>query len=205
MKEPIYKRPFDLSVLLFAHLILFPLWFFLWTLIPLLIWLEDRGPIFYRQKRVGKDGKEFTVLKFRTMIKDADKNGPSWTMEGDPRVTRVGRFLRRTALDELPSLLGILRGDIGFVGPRALAMEEQKFLERVIPGFEKRLSVRPGLTGLSQVYNRKDEPHRKLRYDLKYIENMNLWLDLKLILLSVRNTVTARWDRRKGKEKQAVS
>jgi len=204
MKEPIYKRPFDISILLLAHVILFPLWLILWSGIPLLIWLEDRCPIFYRQRRFGKGGKEFTVLKFRTMINDADKNGPSWTMEGDPRVTRVGRILRRTALDELPSLLSILRGDMSFVGPRALAIEEQKFLEEKIPGFEKRLSARPGLTGLSQVYNRKDESHRKLRYDIKYIKNMNLWLDLKLMFLSLWNTIIARWDKRSGKGKQLV-
>lgn len=205
MKEPIYKRPFDLIVLFLAHLILLPIWLLIWIVIPLLIWLNDKGPVFYGQKRVGRGGKEFMVFKFRTMVKDADRNGPTWTLEGDPRVTRVGRILRKTALDELPSLLSILKGDMSFVGPRALAMEEQKFLEKTISGFEKRLSVRPGLTGLSQVYNRDDEPRRKLRYDLKYIENMNLWLDLKLMLLSVWNTITARWDRRKGKEKQAVS
>lgn len=204
MKEPIYKRPFDLSVLFLAHLILLLIWVIIWIMIPLMVWLEDRGPIFYRQKRFGKGGKEFTVLKFRTMINDADKNGSSWTMEGDPRVTRVGRILRRTALDELPSLLSILRGDMSFVGPRALAIEEQRFLEEKIPGFRKRLSVRPGLTGLAQVYNRKDESHKKLRYDIKYIENMNLWLDLKLMFLSLWNTITARWDKRSGKEKQFV-
>ncbi len=204
MKKPIYKRPFDLSVLFLAHLILLPIWVLIWIMIPLMVWLEDRGPIFYRQKRFGKGGKEFTVLKFRTMVKDADKKGPFWTYNNDLRVTRVGKILRKTSLDELPSIFWILKGEMSFVGPRALAVEEQKFLEKTISGFEKRLSVRPGLTGLSQVYNRDDEPRRKLRYDLKYIENMNLWLDLKLMFLSVWNTLTGRWDRRGGKEKQFV-
>ena len=90
------------------------------------------------------------------------------------------------------------------LAPRALAIEEQKFLEEKIPGFEKRLSARPGLTGLSQVYNYKDESRRKLRYDIKYIKNMNLWLDLKLMFLSLWNTIIARWDKRSGKGKQLV-
>lgn len=175
----------------------------LWVLISLLIWFEDKTPIFYKQKRAGKKGKEFTVLKFRTMIKDADKNGPVWTNDGDPRVTRIGRILRRTALDELPSLLSILKGDMSFVGPRALAVQEQQLLEKQIPGFEKRLSVRPGLTGLSQVYNYEDDPHLKLHYDLEYISKSNFWLDIKLIVLSFMNTFTARWDKRGGKAKQS--
>jgi lipopolysaccharide/colanic/teichoic acid biosynthesis glycosyltransferase len=202
MNEPIYKRIFDLGVLISTYILLFPLWFILWTLIPLLIWLEDRGPIFYKQKRAGRNGKEFEVYKFRTMVKDADKNGPAWTSEGDQRITKFGKILRKTALDELPSLLSILKGDMSFVGPRALAKNEQEYLEKEIPGYEKRLAVRPGLTGLAQVYNIEDDPYLKLRYDFEYIENMGLWLDIKLMFLSVWNTITGRWDRRKGKGKQ---
>lgn len=140
-KELIYKRIFDLGVLLLAHILLFPIWFLLWTIIPLFIWLEDRGPIFYKQKGAGRYGKEFEVYKFRTMVNDADKMGV-WTDENDPRVTKVGKILRKTSMDELPSLLSILKGDMSFVGPRALTVGEQKYLEKTVPVFEKRLAVR---------------------------------------------------------------
>ncbi len=200
LKSPLYKRIFDLGVLISAHVILFPLWFALWIIIPLLIFLEDGLPVFYGQKRAGMGRKEFIVYKFRTMIKGADKIGDSWTIENDPRLTKVGKILRKTALDELPSLLNIFKGDMSFVGPRALAVDEQKLLENKIPDFARRLSVRPGLTGLAQVYNPEDDPFLKIKYDLEYIEKMSLWLDIKLMFLSVRNTITGRWDKRKGKE-----
>ena len=197
-----YKRPFDLVLLVSAHIALLPLWVVLWTLIPLLIWLSDRGPLFHRQLRAGEGGKPFTLRKFRTMVRDAELIGPAWTTEDDPRFTRFGRVLRRTALDELPSLLNVWKGEMSFVGPRALNVDEQALLERQIPGFNERLVVRPGLTGLAQVYNLSDDPELKLRYDLAYIRGMSLWLDVKLIVLSARNTLFARWDRRKGKAGQ---
>ena len=102
-----YKRPFDLTVLVIAHLLLLPVWGLLWLVIPTLIWLEDRKPVFYRQERMGKGGKTFVVIKFRTMVVDAEDQGPPWTTHNDPRVTRVGLILRRTALDELPEVLSI--------------------------------------------------------------------------------------------------
>ena len=199
MRRDSYQRWFDLAVLILAHLLLFPLWLLLWALIPLLIWTEDRGPIFYRQQRMGKDGKPFTILKFRTMVPDADRKGPAWTTEGDPRVTGVGRLLRLTAMDELPETLSIWKGDMSLVGPRALDVQEYPWLEKQVPGFRERLRVKPGLTGLAQVYDRTDDGPTKLRYDLEYIQRISLWLDVKLLVLSVRNTLTARWDRRSGK------
>jgi len=198
-KEPPSKRLFDLAVLVLAHLILLPVWVFLWTLIPLLIWLEDRGPVFYRQRRAGKDGTSFALAKFRTMVPDADSKGPAWTSEDDPRITRVGRVLRRTALDELPETLNIWKGEMSFVGPRALDVREHELLESQIPGFRERLRVRPGLTGLAQVYNVEDDDRTKLEYDIEYIQNMSLLLDTKLMFLSVRNTLFGRWDTRKAK------
>ena len=119
-----YKTWFDLSILVFAHVLLSPLWIILWLVIPLLIWLDDRGPVFYRQKRMGKNSVPFNVIKFRTMVVDAENQGPSWTTDDDPRVTRVGRILRRTALDELPEVISIWQGNMSFVGPRALDVEE---------------------------------------------------------------------------------
>jgi len=194
-----YKRSLDLAILVLAHLMLLPVWVGLWTMIPLLIWLEDRGPVFYPQARVGKDGKVFTLLKFRSMVPGAERKGPAWTTTSDPRITKVGKLLRKTALDELPEILSIWKGDMSFVGPRALAVDEQHQLEKEIPNFRHRTSVKPGLTGLSQVYNVTDNAVDKLKYDLEYIEGANLWLDLRLMVLSVRNTLLARWDQRAGK------
>ena len=194
-----YKIWFDLTILLLSHLSLFPLFGLLWVGIPILIWIEDRGPVFYRQERVGKDRRVIFVLKFRTMVKDAENKGPSWTIKDDPRVTKVGRILRKTALDELPEVLNILRREMSFVGPRALDVEEQHSLERLIPGFEKRLQTLPGLTGLAQVYDPNDDAYDKLKLDSEYIENMGPRLDLKLLILSLRNTLVARWDKRQGK------
>ncbi len=194
-----YKRPFDLTVLVSAHLLLAPLWLLLWTAIPILIWLEDRGPVFYRQDRVGRGGRTFAIRKFRTMVPQADRIGPAYNVPGDRRVTRVGRFLRKTALDELPQLLNIWSGEMSFVGPKPLFVREYEEIVREIPGFERRAQARPGLTGLAQVYDKADDAQAKLRYDLEYIQRMSLWLDIRIMLLSVRNTVLGKWDERSGK------
>ena len=195
-----YKRAMDLTILVVAHLALAPVWLALWTVIPLLIWLDDRGPIFYSQPRAGRGGAKFSYRKFRTMVVDADKIGPVWTSDDDPRVTRVGRILRKTAMDELPGVLSIWKGDMSLVGPRALPYEEQRMLEREIAGFADRLRVTPGLTGLSQVYNPEDDNLIKLEMDRRYAETMTPWLDVKLIVLSVANTLLARWDTRSAKD-----
>ena len=202
-----YKRPFDLTILTFVHLIppLFVVWVLLWTIIPLLIWMEDRGPIFYKQKRVGKHGKVFTVIKFRTMVVDADTIWPPWTVEGDARITKVGRLLRKTALDELPELLSIWAGDMSLVGPRALSTHEQSQLESEIPGFVKRLDIRPGLTGLAQIQNRSDNADAKLACDLEYIQRMSIWLDFKLLFTSAWYTLRLKWDGRSGRSETRVN
>lgn len=199
VREPLYKRPLDLLVLAVAHIVLAPLFILLWTVIPLVVWLGDRGPVFYKQQRAGKHGCVFTIRKFRTMIPNADRVGPVWTSEGDARITWIGRVLRKTALDELPETLSIWKGDMSLVGPRALAVSEQRMLEERIPGFDERLKVRPGLTGMAQVYNKADDPHLKLKYDREYIARMGLWLDIKLLFLSVYYTVLSRWDSRSSK------
>ena len=202
VKKGRYKRPLDLMILLFAHALLLPLWLVIWTIVPLSIWLEDRGPVFYRQRRSGKDGRVFIVHKFRTMIPDADLKGPAWTASGDPRLTRVGRFLRRTALDELPELWSVLKGDMSFVGPRPLEEIEQTQLENQIPGFHHRLLIRPGLTGLAQVYDTEDVASNKFKLDIEYMEHLSPWLDGKLIFFSVLNSLGAQWDHRSGKPKE---
>lgn len=193
------KRSFDFIISFTGIIISLPLW----LLIGIMILIEDGFPIFYCQERMGKNRKVFRVLKFRSMVKDAEKQG-IWTNENDPRVTKIGRILRKTAMDELPCLLNILKGDMSFVGPKPLAVGEQLMLEKKIPGFEKRLEVKPGLTGLAQVYNSDDDPYRKLQYDLEYIKKNNFLLDLKLFLLSFYNTFTFRWDKRSGKRRQQI-
>ena len=194
-----YKRPFDLIVLVLVHLLLLPMWLFLWTLIPLMIWLWDRGPVFFRQKRAGKNGQVFTISKFRTMSHDFPEPTAIWTVDGDKRITPIGKILRRTAMDEIPCLLSVWTGHMSLVGPRPLDVLEQRMLEKQIPGFECRLGVKPGLTGLAQVYDKMDVAKDKLRYDLEYIDKMSVWLDLRLLIRSVLNTLTAKWDQREGK------
>ena len=193
-----YKRPFDLTIVVLAHVALLPLWVLLWLLIPPLIRLGDRGPVFYRQSRVGYGGRVFTVLKFRTMIPDAEAStGPMWAQVDDTRVTRVGRVLRRTALDELPQLINILRGEMSLVGPRAERPELHAQFLKQVPGWERRLEVQPGLTGWAQVsggYNLS--PELKLRNDLHYIEHRSMWLDLKILYLSLIYTLSGKWDER---------
>lgn len=194
-----YKRWMDTAILLVAHLAFFPVWLALWTFIPLAIWAYDRGPVFYKQKRMGLRGKIIEVRKFRTMVSNAEAIGPAWTLENDPRLTPLGRVLRKTALDELPEILSIWKGDMSLVGPRALAVAEHLELEQRIHGFADRLQVLPGLTGLAQVYDRKDDSDEKFRYDLQYLNSFSPALDVKLLVISVWNTVRGRWDHRSGK------
>jgi lipopolysaccharide/colanic/teichoic acid biosynthesis glycosyltransferase len=195
-----YKRGYDLLILAGAHL--FPpltlVWLLLWTVIPLLIWLEDRGPIFYGQERLGKNGKVFYVLKFRTMVPDAEKmTGAVWATADDPRITKVGRWLRASALDELPQVLNILKGDMSFVGPRAERPELHAQFVGQEPLFAQRIRVRPGLTGVAQVKGSYDlPPAQKVQYDLEYMRTMSPVTDTRLMLASALNTLLRRWDKK---------
>jgi lipopolysaccharide/colanic/teichoic acid biosynthesis glycosyltransferase len=176
-----------------------------WGLIALVVKLHDWGPVFFRDQRVGQGGRIFRVLKFRTMLPDADRHfGPRQATEKDPRVTSVGHWLRATALDELPQLWNILRGDMSFVGPRALRPGEihargngQLLALENIRGYQERHAIPPGLTGLAQIYGDRDLPLRhKFRYDLFYIRHQSFWLDLHLILVSFWITFRGTWERR---------
>ena len=199
--DPPYKRFLDLSILFVGHALLSPIWVLLWIFVPLFIWLEDGRPIFYMQKRLGLHGKHFKAFKFRSMVKDAERRtGAVWAEENDPRVTRIGRILRATALDELPQVLNILSGDMSFVGPRAERPELMERFTEDVPEFPKRLMVRPGLTGMAQIYGKYDSPPaEKLQYDLAYIQKMNPWLDIKLLMLSLYVTFRGKWESRANK------
>jgi lipopolysaccharide/colanic/teichoic acid biosynthesis glycosyltransferase len=177
----------------------------LWLLLAIAIKLEDGGPVFFRQGRVGRGGRVFDALKFRSMVPDAEaRTGPVQATVGDPRVTRVGRFMRSTAMDELPQLWNIVAGDMSFVGPRPLRPGEVEVRGdgrliplAEIPGYAVRHSVRPGLTGLTQVYAPRDiSSTSKFRLDQIYLRRAGFWLDLKLILLSFWITGTGAWERR---------
>jgi lipopolysaccharide/colanic/teichoic acid biosynthesis glycosyltransferase len=198
------KRPFDAGLAGLGILLSSPLW----LLIAGLVKQEDGGPVFYGQDRVGRRGRIFKVLKFRSMVPDAEKlHGPVQAVEKDPRVTRIGRLLRATAMDELPQLINIFRGDMSFVGPRALRPNEKEVRGdpdqrdiQDIPGYAERHQVRPGLTGLTQIFLPGDTPRRKkFRVDRLYIRRRSFWLDLRLIALSFWITFRGRWESRQSK------
>src|SRR5437899_2183004 len=155
------------------------------VLSALFVKLTSRGPAFYTQTRMGRDGKPYTIYKLRSMAHDCEKDsGPCWSRAGDSRVTPVGRFLRRTHLDELPQLWNVLRGDMSLIGPRPERPEFVPQLEQAIPHYRERLAVRPGVTGLAQVQlppdTDLDSVRVKLAYDLYYARKLGLWLDLRV-------------------------
>lgn len=178
-----------------------------WLLIAVAITIDSSGPVFYKQVRWGRDGKQFTLYKFRSMKAAPVNKLVVPATADDPRVTRVGRVLRRMGLDELPQLWSILKGDMSFVGPRALAVGETVEVEvgrRVayedLDGFRQRLEVPPGLTGLATIYLPKDAPPaEKFSMDLEYVRKKSLRLDLKLIWMSFWISLQGKWEARDPK------
>jgi lipopolysaccharide/colanic/teichoic acid biosynthesis glycosyltransferase len=194
----VLKRAFDVTLSGVGLIISAPLW----VVIAIAITIEDRGSVLFPQQRVGLRGETFRALKFRSMIPHASSMPPHQAGEDDPRVTRVGRLLRATAMDELPQLYNIFRGDMSFVGPRPLMPGEIEIrgsgdlvsLDR-IPGYAVRHSVRPGLTGLSQVFAPRDTPReRKFRLDAIYVRHASFCLDVYLVAVSFWITFRGRWE-----------
>lgn len=180
----VFKRLMDLTVSLIGLAALSPLM----ILTALAIWLYDRGPVFYRQQRLTRNGKVFTILKFRSMRVDAEGDGVARLSTGpnDDRVTPVGRWIRRLRLDELPQLINVLRGDMSLVGPRPERPEIAEQYCRVMPAFRLRLQVKAGLTGYAQVYGRyNSDPYEKLEFDLLYINSMNVLTDIQLLFATL--------------------
>jgi lipopolysaccharide/colanic/teichoic acid biosynthesis glycosyltransferase len=197
------KRAFDIVVAGIGLLVSAPIW----LLIAAAIKLEDAGPVFFTQPRVGRRGVPFTAFKFRSMIPDAAFAAPRQAVAGDPRVTRVGAVLRPTAMDELPQLWNIFRGDMSFVGPRPLMPGEIEargdgthVALHAIAGYEDRHAVTPGLTGLAQIYAPRDVRRAaKFRFDRLYARRASFWLDLKLIAVSFWISARGRWEHRASK------
>ncbi len=189
------KRWFDITMALIGLVILAPVF----VVVAILVKLDSPGPVFFRGERVGQDGNIFHILKFRSMVSDAASKGAAITCRGDPRVTRVGRWLRKTKLDEIPSLVNVLRGEMSLVGPRP---EAPSWVERYTPRQRAVLSVKPGITGLAQIKYRSEEEllkgadleaeylkimNDKLTIDLGYMENRSIALDISILW----NTVIA--------------
>lgn len=181
--QQLFKRLLDLAICLPAMLIGAPVM----LLVAIAIKAEDGGPVFFKQARASLDGKVFDILKFRSMVVDAEKYGVIPATEKDPRITKVGRIIRATRLDELPQILNIIKGDMSIVGPRPERVEHMEKYGAMIPEFVFRTKVKGGLTGFAQIYGKYNtSPYDKLRLDMMYIENYSFIMDIKLILMTIR-------------------
>ena len=172
-----------------AVVVTLPLWLLLGAIVWLVVKIDSRGPVIYSQERIGRNGRAFTLYKYRTMIPDAEPNGPAFARVGDPRLTRVGGVLRKTRLDEIPQLWNVFVGDLSLVGPRPERPLFVEQFESTIPFYSSRTLIRPGVTGWAQVnYGYADdeaETVEKLTYDLYYVKNSSVWLDLHILFKSV--------------------
>lgn len=180
------KRLIDIIASLLILIITFPIC----LLSAIAIRIDSEGSTFFKQERIGHNGKVFRILKFRSMKKDAEKDtGPVWSQKDDPRITRVGRFIRKVRIDEIPQMFNVLKGEMSIVGPRPERAFFVEQLSKEIPYYKRRLKVRPGITGWAQVKHKYDESIEdvkiKLRYDLFYIENMSLRMDFKILLRTI--------------------
>ena len=178
-----WKRTMDIVLSLIGLAIVAPFM----VITAVIIKLTDGGPVFYSQKRLTRDGKEFDILKFRSMRSDSEAAGARLAMKDDDRITPIGKFIRRIHFDEIPQILNILKGDMSIVGPRPERKEIQKQYQEVIPEFPLRLKVKAGLTGYAQVYGKYNTtPFDKVKMDIAYIEQYSLWMDIKLIMMTAK-------------------
>jgi len=181
---------------LFLMLVIVPIFLILFLFVAVAIKINSPGSIFFKQVRVGKNGKQFLIYKFRTMVQDAEKNGAQWAVKNDARITAVGRFLRVTRIDELPQIINVIIGEMSFIGPRPERPEFVDELEKTIPHYKLRHLVRPGLSGWAQVNYEyaatKEETAKKLEYDLYYIKNRSIVLDGKIFLKTIMTIISRR-------------
>jgi undecaprenyl phosphate N,N'-diacetylbacillosamine 1-phosphate transferase len=178
MYKKYFKRIFDLILSLIA----LPFWFIILILVALIIYFQDKGPIFYNAPRLGKNGEIFKMYKFRSMKVNApdirNEDGSTFNSEDDPRLTKIGKFIRKTSLDETPQLLNIIKGDMSIIGPRPDLPEHRELYEE---NQERKLEVRPGVSGYNQAYYRNTVPWKeRIQHDIYYIDHLSLWLDIKI-------------------------
>jgi exopolysaccharide biosynthesis polyprenyl glycosylphosphotransferase len=188
-----YRKRF-LDIILAVGLLTLTAPFFL--MIPPLIRLGSRGPIFYQQIRTGKDNKKFQIFKFRSMIIDAEKDGPRWATKNDSRITFIGKIMRKTRIDELPQLWNVLKGEMSLIGPRPERPEFIAMLSKKLPGYHLRHNIKPGLTGWAQIKHpygsSLNDAKEKLQLELYYLKNGSFWLDLKILFRTVFVVLGAR-------------
>ena len=191
-----FKRVLDVILSLMALALLWPVF----LLIALLIKLDSKGPVLFRQKRLGFKGAEFEMLKFRSMIVNAEHTGSGvYSGKNDARVTRMGRIIRATSLDELPQFLNVLRGDMSFIGPRPPLTYHPWPLNEYTPEQRRMFDVRPGITGWAQVHGRKDvEWHHRIELNVWYVDHCSFWLDVKIFLMTIFKVATNADNENKG-------
>lgn len=183
----LYQRIMDLVLSIIGLVIGLPLI----AIFGILIKIEDKGPITYKQERLGKCGRRFYIYKLRFMRTDAEKFGAQWAEKDDPRITKVGKFIRKTRIDEIPQLFNILKGDMGLIGPRPERPNFTVQFNEEIPGFINRLAIKPGLTGWAQVNGGYEiTPEEKLKEDIYYIKNRSILLDFKILFKTVKVVLT---------------
>ncbi|MDR1774334.1 MAG: sugar transferase [Clostridioides sp.] len=182
-----YQRILDIVLSLVGLIIGLPIIF----IFGILIKIEDKGPVLYKQERLGKGGKSFYIYKLRSMRMDAEKYGARWASKDDPRITKIGKFIRKTRIDEIPQLFNILIGNMGIIGPRPERPNFTMQFNKEIPGFVNRLAVKPGLTGWAQVNGGYDiTPEEKLKEDIYYIKHRSFLLDVNILLRTVKVVFT---------------
>jgi sugar transferase (PEP-CTERM system associated) len=190
--EDLIKRLFDLAFALFGLIITAPIM----LLTAIAIRIESPGPIFYLQHRVGMDGKDFKVIKFRSMRQDAEKDGPKWASQNDPRITHVGRIIRKLRMDELPQFINVIKNDMSFVGPRPERRYFVDQLEKAIPFYALRMHAKPGITGWAQINypygDTFEDAKEKLKFELYYMKHRSMWLDLVIIFQTIKVAVKGK-------------
>ncbi|HHQ2480337.1 TPA: sugar transferase [Bacillus cereus] len=187
-----WKRTFDMCFSTTLLILTLPIM----LISAILIKIDSKGSVLYTQERVGVNGDLFKLMKFRSMIHEAEKDGERWAEKNDLRITKVGRFIRRTRIDELPQLINVIKGDMSIIGPRPERPVFTEKFEKNYPGFKKRLIIKPGLTGWAQVNGGYDlNPLQKLELDLYYIENLSFKLELKILLKTIYVVITGKGSR----------